>query len=135
MKYSLTGRSLARLLTLFQLLLGFAVVLWGAGYKASLYFGPASGMDKIPAAKLLTNKERLIRVNEVRIDSDTPKFISATSSELIFACPNLSNNSWLPTEASSSRVSRSHLLPKLDSAFNYFASRPPPFKTKWIAAV
>src|SRR5665213_1304173 len=51
-------RASHRYLTVFFVLLGCSVFLWGLQYKLSLYDPPQASSHSVPTAKLLSNNER-----------------------------------------------------------------------------
>ena len=63
----------APMLHLCIVLLGLAVLSWGAEYKYSLYFPPSQSQPQVPPAKLLSQKERPTQAKSAAVDATSSK--------------------------------------------------------------
>jgi len=113
--------------TVFAILfLAFTVFGWGTGYKLSLYDPPGSPSTIIPAAKLLSQKERpsTAKVAAHLLPStpaqETTKYYPAIVIVALVFSLRLAISTWV-------RVTTDHdLLAQRSAHSSFFSFRPPP---------
>lgn len=113
-------------------LLCLAVLLWGTGYKMSLYsmaaqFGCSKTNAINPPAKLLSEKERPIRASSLNHDNATPEL--AVSALLLWIVVFLASAMQVKIRVqwcSGRAWLAHHLHGSEDSLLCHFGFRPPP---------
>lgn len=107
------------------LLLAFTVFGWGTGYKLSLYDPPGSPSTVIPAAKLLSEKERPLTAKVAAhllptTAQETTKYYPAVVIVALIFSLLLPISTWV-------RVTTNHdLLAQRSAHSSFFSFRPPP---------
>jgi hypothetical protein len=116
----------ASAVTVFSILfLAFTVLGWGTGYKLSLYDPPGSPSTIIPAAKLLSQKERPSTAKVAALLPATPvqeiiKYYPAIVLVALMFSLRLLLSTWV-------RVTTDHdLLAQRSAHSSFFSFRPPP---------
>lgn len=126
MKSLSKSRRASRLPHLFVLLLGFAVLFWGAEYKYSLYLSPSQGQALLPPAKLLSQRERPPESKSDGIEAAASKApIALTLLAFTFAA-SASRLSFKLREAGLAERPSRPCASLTTACFIHFAFRPPP---------
>jgi hypothetical protein len=101
--------------------LGAAVFVWGLSYKLSLYDPPQASSHQMPAAKLLSNRER--PKTAISAFQESPFPITIASALLALFVPSLTENTqpvWILSSATR------HRRQTISSTVPHYAFRPPP---------
>jgi hypothetical protein len=113
-------------------LLGFAVLSWGAEYKYSLYYSPGEIQSQVPPAKFLSQRERPAKSKRAAVDASSSKPPIAAHRGIFPFAGHAAATSFALREAGMAPQPVLRRAGFRAASLTYFAFRPPPAHSRLL---